>query len=242
MDEMVQGIFWLYFQLSCSVNILISLLNYFQIRVCQSNTYKVRLCLENTELVKTGTAFLTLVQISCVLCIRVKCISISIQVKTLNIQLLTFSNTRLLHHMCTNAEPSEVKMMLPFSSLGFRRSSGSMCTSCRIRGRRVTMPVPRGRMSLPTRLSKTELFPLLCREEQHHIQNSPKYECLINLWLITHTAVTLTAFDTTSKVLALFQYLGSRNNLRIFKCVSIRGAGVKLSPGHEMFSPQRLYF
>lgn len=68
------------------------------------------------------------------------------------------------HKNTADIEAAAVKMMLPFSSLVFLRSSGSMCTSCRMRGRRVTMPVPRGRMSLPTRLSKTELFPLLCRQ------------------------------------------------------------------------------
>lgn len=35
-------------------------------------------------------------------------------------------------------------------------------TSCRIRGRRVTMPGPRGRKERPTRLSITELLPELC--------------------------------------------------------------------------------
>lgn len=65
----------------------------------------------------------------------------------------------------------QVMIMLPFSSVVFLRSSGSMCTSCRMRGRRVMMPVPRGRMSLPTRLSKTELFPLLCREKSINVVN-----------------------------------------------------------------------
>ena len=34
--------------------------------------------------------------------------------------------------------------------------------SCMMSGTRVTMPAPRGRKSLPTIFSRTELFPLLC--------------------------------------------------------------------------------
>ena len=41
-------------------------------------------------------------------------------------------------------------------------SSGLMCTNWSISGRRVTMPVPRGRKSRPTRFSRTELLPVLC--------------------------------------------------------------------------------
>lgn len=72
-------------------------------------------------------------------------------------------------------------IMLPFSSVVFLRSSASMCTSCRMRGRRVTMPVPRGRMSLPTRLSKTELFPLLCRKKKDHQCHKQKHR-----WWLKH--------------------------------------------------------
>ena len=35
-------------------------------------------------------------------------------------------------------------------------------TSCKTRGQRVTIPLPRGRKSLPKIFSKTELFPLDC--------------------------------------------------------------------------------
>jgi hypothetical protein len=42
----------------------------------------------------------------------------------------------------------------------------SSFTSCSTRGRRVTMPVPRGRKSRPTTASSTELLPELC-----HVQN-----------------------------------------------------------------------
>jgi len=38
----------------------------------------------------------------------------------------------------------------------------SILTSCSTSGLRVTMPVPRGRKSLPTTASSTELFPELC--------------------------------------------------------------------------------
>lgn len=63
---------------------------------------------------------------------------------------------------------------VPFSSLVFLRSSGSTWTSWRMRGRRVTTPVPRGRRSLPTRASSTELFPLLWRQKHSTISNNTK--------------------------------------------------------------------
>ena len=43
-----------------------------------------------------------------------------------------------------------------------RALGSSRCTSCSTSGRRVTMPVPRGRKSLPTTASSTELLPELC--------------------------------------------------------------------------------
>lgn len=54
---------------------------------------------------------------------------------------------------------------LPLSSF-FLASPGSTWTSWRMRGRLVTIPVPRGSRSLPTRLSSTELLPLLWRHKQ----------------------------------------------------------------------------
>jgi len=46
--------------------------------------------------------------------------------------------------------------------------------SCKISGRRVTMPVPLGRKLLPTRLSRTELFPELCEGEKSFTFNKRK--------------------------------------------------------------------
>lgn len=43
-------------------------------------------------------------------------------------------------------------------------SGSSTCTSCRTSGRLVTMPVPRGRKSVPTTASSTEDLPELCRQ------------------------------------------------------------------------------
>lgn len=57
---------------------------------------------------------------------------------------------------------------LPLSSF-FLASPGSTWTSWRMRGRLVTIPVPRGSRSLPTRLSSTELLPLLWRHKQHMV-------------------------------------------------------------------------
>ena len=51
----------------------------------------------------------------------------------------------------------------PFSRVLISVSSFVTCISCRMRGLLVTMPVPRGRKSRPTRLSSTELFPALCK-------------------------------------------------------------------------------
>lgn len=53
---------------------------------------------------------------------------------------------------------------LPLSSF-FLASPGSTWTSWRMRGRLVTIPVPRGSRSLPTRLSSTELLPLLWKNK-----------------------------------------------------------------------------
>lgn len=53
---------------------------------------------------------------------------------------------------------------LPPSSF-FLASPGSTWTSWRMSGRLVTTPVPRGSRSLPTRLSSTELLPLLWRQD-----------------------------------------------------------------------------
>lgn len=53
---------------------------------------------------------------------------------------------------------------LPLSSF-FLASAASTWTSWRMRGRLVTMPVPRGSRSLPTRLSSTELLPLLWKTQ-----------------------------------------------------------------------------
>lgn len=101
----------------------------------------------------------------------------NLYITAVKIKSLLFLSKALSCHECTQSEQT-VTETLPFSSLVFRRSSGSMCTSCRISGRRVTTPVPRGRMSLPTRLSKTELFPLLCRQyRQVYKQNIKSQEC-----------------------------------------------------------------
>ncbi len=81
---------------------------------------------------------------------------------------LETSSTEKLHKstlQVINSCFSEIqieKKQIPFSSPVFLLSSGSTFTSWRMRGLRVTMPVPRGRRSLPTKLSSTELFPLLC--------------------------------------------------------------------------------
>lgn len=60
-----------------------------------------------------------------------------------------------------STDTSTDEQPLPFSCF-LLSSRGGTCTSCNTRGRRVTMPDPRGKKSRPTRLSSTELFPLLC--------------------------------------------------------------------------------
>lgn len=57
---------------------------------------------------------------------------------------------------------SQMQALYPPPSSFFLASPGSTWTSWRMRGRLVTTPVPLGSKSLPTRLSSTELFPLLC--------------------------------------------------------------------------------
>lgn len=76
------------------------------------------------------------------------------------------------------------KKQIPFSSQVFLLSSGSTCTSWRIRGLRVTMPVPRGRRSLPTKLSSTELFPLLCKSDEP--QKTNKSVLTKSIWTSLH--------------------------------------------------------
>lgn len=56
------------------------------------------------------------------------------------------------------------KYILPFSAERFVRSSKGLCISCKTSGRRVTMPVPRGKKERPTKLSSTELLPELCKD------------------------------------------------------------------------------
>lgn len=75
---------------------------------------------------------------------------------------------------------------LPPSSF-FLASPGSTWTSWRMRGRRVTIPVPRGRRSLPTRLSSTELLPLLCRHKHTETQRLAVF-CNTTFWFWFTTA------------------------------------------------------
>lgn len=63
-------------------------------------------------------------------------------------------------------QPWHICKLLPLSCLRLS-SSGGTFTSCNTRGRRVTTPEPRGRKSRPTKLSNTELFPLLWKETEH---------------------------------------------------------------------------
>lgn len=64
-----------------------------------------------------------------------------------------------------------MNMLIPLSSfsLVFR---GATLISCNTRGRRVTIPDPRGRRSRPTRLSSTELFPELCYTVEPFLSSS----------------------------------------------------------------------
>lgn len=72
----------------------------------------------------------------------------------------------LRHNICVCSQYSkpfrDTCKLLPLSCVRLS-SSGGTFTSCNTRGRRVTIPEPRGRKSRPTKLSNTELFPLLCR-------------------------------------------------------------------------------
>lgn len=58
--------------------------------------------------------------------------------------------------------------ILPSDSVRLSTSSFCTCMSCKTSGRLVTMPVPRGRKSLPTILSNTELFPELWEDVKQH--------------------------------------------------------------------------
>lgn len=77
--------------------------------------------------------------------------------------------------------PHGCHLYLPLSSF-FLASPGSTWTSWRMRGRRVTMPVPRGSRSLPTRLSSTELFPLLWRHKIQ-IERGVRLRMQVGLWV-----------------------------------------------------------
>ena len=54
-----------------------------------------------------------------------------------------------------------INVQVPLSILSLSWT-GATLISCNTRGRLVTIPDPRGKKSRPTRLSNTELFPLLC--------------------------------------------------------------------------------
>ena len=59
-------------------------------------------------------------------------------------------------------EADDVELLLPPACSRLAQMCDDVLCSCRMSGRRVTIPCPLGRKSLPTMLSRTELLPTDC--------------------------------------------------------------------------------